>query len=176
MQWLGVSPTQTTTTTIQQQIEVYPANLPSGHTSVVDQLPSTWPMVGTSRPSSANVSNINERSPTTSIPSTPQGPNVLMQKCIPVGVASIGAHSAQPHSAILSSWGCSGPLERRARHCAMDLVMKRLGIELTLEGQQVVPIMHYNVDGRPCGVGKSMWLSTFQGYALQLNLAIDDIH
>jgi hypothetical protein len=57
----------------------------------------------------------------------------------------------------------------------MDLVMKRLGIELFLEGQQVVPIVHYNVDGRPCGVGKSTWLSTFQGYALKLNPTIDDI-
>jgi hypothetical protein len=51
MQWLGVSPKQTTTTIVQQQVEICPTNLPSGHTSVVEQLPSTWPMVGTSRPS-----------------------------------------------------------------------------------------------------------------------------
>jgi hypothetical protein len=37
----------------------------------------------------------------------------------------------------------------------MDLVMKRLGIELTLEGQLVVIVVHCNADGRPYGVNKN---------------------
>jgi hypothetical protein len=37
----------------------------------------------------------------------------------------------------------------------MDKVMKRLEIELAIPGFEVVPIMHYNVDGRPLGGGRT---------------------
>lgn len=57
----------------------------------------------------------------------------------------------------------------------MDKVMKRLGIELASDGQDAIPMVHCNVDGRQCAGGRTTWLTTFQGYAFKSNLIIDDI-
>ncbi len=53
--------------------------------------------------------------------------------------------------------------------------MKRLGIKLTHEGQDVILVVQCNTMGSPCGGGHANWLITLRGYALELNLAIDDI-
>jgi hypothetical protein len=55
--------------------------------------------------------------------------------------------------------------------------MKRLGIEIiVLHGKDVKPVVHCNPEGRLIGGGKVNWLTALQGYALKLNLAIDDIN
>jgi len=64
---------------------------------------------------------------------------------------------------------------QKAECQAMDKVMKRLGIELALESQDVIIVVHCNSMGSPCGGGCANWLTTLRGYALKLNLAIDDI-
>jgi hypothetical protein len=66
-------------------------------------MPSTWPMLGAIGPSYVNTPNFDENSPLISIQVTPQGFNVVAQKCIRVGVALIGAHFVQPHNGVLSS-------------------------------------------------------------------------
>lgn len=77
----------------------------------MEQMPSTWFMLGALGPSFVNTSNFDEKSPSTSIPVTPQGLNVVAQNYILVGVASINAHFAQPHNGVLSLGGHNGPLE-----------------------------------------------------------------
>ncbi len=57
----------------------------------------------------------------------------------------------------------------------MDKVMKRLGIELAPESQDVILVVHCNSMGSPCGGGRANWLTTLKGYALKLNLVIDVI-
>jgi hypothetical protein len=57
----------------------------------------------------------------------------------------------------------------------MDKMMKWLGIELVNQGKDSVHVVHCTSNGRPCGGGKTMWLTTLQGYALKLNPTIDDI-
>jgi len=54
----------------------------------------------------------------------------------------------------------------------MDKVMKRLGIKLTHEGQDVILVVQCNTMGSPCGGGHANWLITLRGYALELNLAL----
>jgi len=49
----------------------------SGHISVVEQMPSTWPMLGAIGPSYVNIPNFDENSPLISIQVTPQGLNVV---------------------------------------------------------------------------------------------------
>lgn len=47
----------------------------------------------------------------------------------------------------------------------MDKIMKRLGIEVAqLSGKGVIPIVHYNVEGRPIGGGNNKWLIALRGY------------
>jgi hypothetical protein len=58
----------------------------------------------------------------------------------------------------------------------MDKIMKRLEIMLAIPSFEVVSVVHYNVDGRPIGGGKTSWLITLWGCALKLNPTIDDIH
>jgi len=53
--------------------------------------------------------------------------------------------------------------------------MKRLSIELTPDGQNHTLVVHYDASGRPCGGGRTTWLSAFRGFALKLNPTIDDI-
>jgi hypothetical protein len=61
------------------------------------------------------------------------------------------------------------------RRQTLDNVMKRLWIEIILEGKEVIPLGHYNADGRLVGGGRTSWLTTLRGYALKINLVIDDI-
>ncbi len=53
--------------------------------------------------------------------------------------------------------------------------MKRLGIELALDGQNRTHVVHYDALGRPCGGNRTTWLSALRSSTLKLNLAIDDI-
>jgi hypothetical protein len=53
--------------------------------------------------------------------------------------------------------------------------MKRLGIELTFEGQNPMHVLCCDASGRSCGGGRIVWLSTLTSYALKLNPTIDDI-
>ncbi len=64
---------------------------------------------------------------------------------------------------------------QKAKCQAMDKVMKRLGIELAPESQDVILVVHCNSMGSPCGGGRANWLTTLKGYALKLNLVIDVI-
>ncbi len=55
--------------------------------------------------------------------------------------------------------------------------MKCLGIEMVaLHGEEIKPVVHCNIPGRPMGGGRNNWLTTLRSYALKLNLAIYDIH
>ncbi len=40
---------------------------------------------------------------------------------------------------------------------------------------RVIPLVHYNADGRLVGGGRTSWLTTLRGYALKISLVIDDI-
>jgi hypothetical protein len=42
-------------------------------------------------------------------------------------------------------------------------------------GKNVVPIVHYNPEGRLVGGGMHSWLIALRSYALKLNMAINDI-
>jgi len=53
--------------------------------------------------------------------------------------------------------------------------MKWLGIELVGQGNDGIHVVHCTSNGRPCGGGKSMWLTTLRGYALKFNPTIDGI-
>ncbi len=58
----------------------------------------------------------------------------------------------------------------------MDKVTKRLEIEVaTYQGKDVTSMVHYSAKGRLVGGGKNSSLIALQGYALKLNLAIDNI-
>jgi hypothetical protein len=58
----------------------------------------------------------------------------------------------------------------------MDKVTKRLGIDVaTYQGKDVISTVHYSIKGRLIGGGRNSWLIAFQGYALKLNLAINNI-
>jgi len=58
----------------------------------------------------------------------------------------------------------------------MDKVTKRLEIEVaTYQGKDVTSMVHYSVKGRLVGGGRNSWLIALQGYALKLNLAIDNV-
>jgi len=58
----------------------------------------------------------------------------------------------------------------------MDKVTKRLRIEVaTYQGKDVISMVHYSTKGRLIGGGRNSWLIAFQGYALKLNLAINNI-
>jgi hypothetical protein len=85
-------------------------------------------MLGALGPSFVNTPNFDEKSPSTNIPITPQGLNVVAQKCIPIGVTLVGAHFAQLHNGVLSSGGRNGPSKEKVRHHAMDLVKKGWGL------------------------------------------------
>jgi hypothetical protein len=66
--------------------------------------------------------------------------------------------------------------EQKTQCQGMDKIMKRLGIELASDGQDAIPMVHCNVDGRQFAGGKTTLLTTFQGCAFKLNPTIDDIH
>jgi hypothetical protein len=53
--------------------------------------------------------------------------------------------------------------------------MKRLTIAFTHDGQNRTPVVHYDASKRPCGGGRTTWLSALKGFALKLNPTIDDI-
>ncbi len=57
----------------------------------------------------------------------------------------------------------------------MDKMMKRLGVEVADQVKDGIHVVHCTSNGRPCGGDKTMWLIVLQGYALKLNLALDDI-
>ncbi len=57
----------------------------------------------------------------------------------------------------------------------MDKVMKRFGINLAKKhGTTIILVVQCNAEGKPIGGGKSKWLSQLWGYAIKLNLVIDD--
>lgn len=91
-------------------------------------------------------------------------------------VASTRTTLVQLDSGVVSSRVNCVTSEQKAWCQDMDKVMKRLGIELASDGQDAIPMVHCNVDGRQCVGGRTTWLTTFQGYAFKSNPIIDDIH
>ncbi len=94
---------------------------------------------------------------TGSIPTTPTSPTATIKKHSWAGVTlnTCGATSTQLNNGVVSSGVRSRASEQKALCWHMDKVMKRLEIELAIPGFEVVPIMHYNVDGRPLGGGRT---------------------
>jgi hypothetical protein len=93
-----------------------------------------------------------------------------------IGYVSIGDLSTQLDSQVVSSNICSKQTKQKAKHEVMDKVMKRLGIKIVLKnGTNVTHVVKCNVEGNHVGGGMNKWLSQLRGYAMKLNLAIDDI-
>ncbi len=77
---------------------------------------------------------------------------------------------------MVSSDPHSQQVEKKANCRALDKVMKKLGIKTTeLCGKDLKHVMHCNLEGIPIDGGKVSWLVAFRGYALKLNLVIDNI-
>lgn len=76
-------------------------------------------------------------------------PRTNYPQCV---ASTIGASTGQLNIIVVSSYQHLRQVTQRARCREMDKVMKRLGIEITeIQGKDVKPIFHYNLDGRPIG-------------------------
>ncbi len=54
--------------------------------------------------------------------------------------------------------------------------MKRLGIELVLESEDSMLIVHYNAHGRPIDDGRISWATTHWSWTQQLTIYINNRH
>jgi hypothetical protein len=85
--------------------------------------------------------------------------NALIRGQSPMCVDSTIVVFSIPDNVVINFSSPFKHVELWAKPHAMDKVMKMLQIEVAkLSAKDVIPIVHYNLEGRPIGNGQNSWL------------------